>query len=170
MESTMASNEITDQLDVLMSNVVGSYPGYDESYGPRVLQDFFGNEILYVPVDEIAEEDSPLRFVVSGAEDPEDRERRLYAVDLSDPLAVDETENDAREAMQVSSLVTVDSDYVSNLGPSKIACRCFSEQEVLPPMPGVAIVPIKKFDRKTKKWVPVLTHVAVSVRKTRTRH
>lgn len=154
-------NLFVQPADTPMENIFGSDPGYNESYGPHVSYDFFGNEVAYVPVDEVAEEDSPLRFVVSGAESPEDREDRLY------------------EAPEPT--ITVDPDYEPDLGPAKIACRHFSTEDFLSTTPGTRTVSIRTFRKVAKGehskngkkreplvWFNLESSVSVSVRKTRT--
>lgn len=153
---------------LILGNITGSDPGYDEASGPRVPYDFFGNEVAYIPIDEIAEEDNPLRFVVSGSESLEDCERRVTFADMDDPLAYGETEQEVLDAL--GPFITVDIDDYVPMGPAKTACRRFNTQEILPATPGIRAVPIKKFSQKTRKWERILTHVIVSVRKTRTLH
>lgn len=171
----MTHSSILDHADVVEQNAFPSHPGYDEAYGPRVLYDFFGGEIEYIPLDEVAEEDDPLRFVVGGAENPEDCERRLYFVDPDEPLGRGQTMADLLAELEAQRpCITIDPDYVPAPTPIRIACRHFTTQEVLPAVAGIVTVSIRTFDKKIRKghrrWFSMKSSVTVSVRKTRTRH
>ncbi|MCR4333824.1 MAG: hypothetical protein NUV60_02315 [Patescibacteria group bacterium] len=137
---------VVEDNDLLFGNLYDRH--YDEAIGPP-------KDDRFIPVDEL-----------DCGEWTEEDEReywdRVLLQNPDEPLGPGETRTSVLEDMRYEGMrIVAEPGYQANLGPAKVAVRRFGQKDFQPAKAGIATISVRKFDRKTKRWVKAQASVRV---------